>query len=984
MDFSVDEIRNAYLYLKSGAYYENLNLFLRQRIAAFELDADLEDSFKRIFHVINSPKGATDESFRGWVKSVNYRLLPKMVETKPARKKKDSDTGLFITNVRKSPKYRVSKVNYFIDCPVELLIVDTLWCLYAGPALEESLSKDTYGNRMHPSALSYADRNGDLKGRSIFKRYVDQYNQWRDQAIHVATEIAEEGDNVLLFSLDLKSYYYQVDLNFEEILEAINQHYQSDPTQHSIAVGLTELLHVMFKHYHSVVGPFIKETHAECVGKNGLPIGLFSSSIIANWYLTEFDTIIGDEVRPAYFGRYVDDIIMVFKRPRFSKSEPIPSFVKRYLSSAIVKSDFRSEYIINVRGNELPIQEEKLILQYYDKDHSRAGLTLFKQELDERSSAFRFLPRDHIEKDLDKYAYDILYEGSANKLRSIVGLAENESELAKYLTSHITAYRLCRIDKHDLVLPQLIQFFKGQNALQFARLWEKLYQYSVITAEYNFASTFYEYLETEISNIEVFSAKSRRRSGRISEKLHQDLFLYNKLALSLTIGLLDMIEPLDGLEVFLSDKKSGVFKRPKHKLSEMVTNGSDLHHFAWEFRNSNLIRHHLVSWPLANFSSYVGDLTSDSDVLTSSEISLDDNKILYSPRFVHLDEWQVFHLGRNLNTKAGINDWINDSTEEYRKRFFTDDNSIVFSKKKKSKNSSLSKSVLTIRNSGEKEVLKVAVANLVVAERDIEDAIRKDRSPNLSFSRQEKLYSILNTALREGADILVMPEVAIPVSWLPFMVSFARRNQIGLVFGLEHWVVKRKAYNLTIEALPFRAAGKYNSCIITARVKNHYAPAELEMLKSFRIKPANKGSNRKHVYHKVSWRGAAFATYNCFELSDITHRLIFKSEIDLLFACVWNRDTNYYDHILESTVRDLHCYTVHVNTSQYGGSSVLQPTKTETKKKLYVKGGENPCVLTTNLNIKLLRAFQFKSKPDSKDRFKHLPPGYNHEAVLKR
>jgi hypothetical protein len=51
---------------------------------------------------------------------------------------------------------------------------------------------------------------------------------------------------------------------------------------------------------------------------------------------------------------------------------------------------------------------------------------------------------------------------------------------------------------------------------------------------------------------------------------------------------------------------------------------------------------------------------------------------------------------------------------------------------------------------------------------------------------------------------------------------------------------------------------------------------------------------------------------------------------------------------------------------------------------LYVKGGDNSCVLTTKLDIKGLRDFQYKSKPGSKDYFKHLPPGYDSEAVLNR
>lgn len=168
---------------------------------------------------------------------------------------------------------------------------------------------------------------------------------------------------------------------------------------------------------------------------------------------------------------------------------------------------------------------------------------------------------------------------------------------------------------------------------------------------------------------------------------------------------------------------------------------------------------------------------------------------------------------------------------------------------------------------------------------------------------------------------------------------------------------------------------------MTARLKNHYAPAEKEMLDTFRLK---KPKMTLSHYHKVNWKGTCFATYNCFELSNINHRAIFKSKLDLLIACVWNPDTNYYQHIMESVVRDIHCYVIQSNTAEYGGSCVLRPAKTESKTMLYVKGGENACVLTTELDIQGIRDFQFKSRKEPRDTFKPLPPGYDSEEILKR
>ncbi len=982
MELNIEHIEKAYIFVKSYAYHENLNLFLKQRVAEFETkEKNLEKVFQLILDVIGENNPCDNPTFKTWLNKLNYHILPKLIERKESINK---DDGLFISNVRDSDKYQVSKVNYFINAPVELHIIEMLWSLCVGPILEEEISKDCYGNRIHSSALNFSEEDKPI-GQEIFKRYIDQYNQWRDQALEVATETSKNGEDVALLSLDLKSYFYHVDFDFESVTKKIQNSCPDDIESKELALKLNLMLEAVYTRYLDTLAAPIEQTHINCKDKKFLPIGFASSAIIANWYLSEFDLCIADNVRPAYFGRYVDDIIMVFKRPKFDVENPISSFISAYLGNVLTIAD--DEYEITVTENRLPIQKNKLILQFFDKEHSRAGLEVFKQELDERSSAFKFLPNDHIDKELDRFAYDVLYEGSTNKLRSIAGFTENETELAKYLSSHITAHRLCKFNNKNTVLPQLKQFFKGQNALQFFRLWEKLYQYSTIIQSYSFVSFFYGYIEAEIKKI-VVAIPDSKKSDSLTIKLNDDLSLYNQLALSITIGLLDIKPSRQGsIRRRSLEKKSEeiAFYKTKPDLIELISFESGLHSFAWQFRHSNLIRHHLIAWPLENYSRRreEPDLTTENNFTNYMKVELDERKIRYSPRFLHFDEWQIFHLVRSLADNSDLNSWLNESIEAYKNRYFQKEFPIKFTSKEENTDGIVKSSLLVFDGNSTSQV-NLAIANLQVKEEDIISAVRRDRTPNISFDRQRNLYNILNSAISENVDVLVMPEVTIPVSWLPFMSAFSRRHQIGLIFGLEHWVVNSIAYNLIIEALPFKVSGKYKSSVMTARVKNHYAPAELELLESVRLKPGNFAFGTKARYHKVLWRGLSFATYNCFELSDITHRVLFKSEIDLLFACVWNKDTNYYQHILESAVRDLHCYTIQANTSEYGGSCVLRPTKTESKTMLFVKGGDNPCVLTAKLDIKGLRDFQYKSKPSSKDYFKYLPPGYDSDSVLTR
>ncbi|WP_209304244.1 RNA-directed DNA polymerase [Pusillimonas caeni] len=47
--------------------------------------------------------------------------------------------------------------------------------------------------------------------------------------------------------------------------------------------------------------------------KKGLPVGLPASAIVANMALVELDRCIEQQVAPLYYGRYVDDILLVME-----------------------------------------------------------------------------------------------------------------------------------------------------------------------------------------------------------------------------------------------------------------------------------------------------------------------------------------------------------------------------------------------------------------------------------------------------------------------------------------------------------------------------------------------------------------------------------------------------------------------------------------------------------------------------------------------
>lgn len=391
MELDIDLLKKAFLYLKSYTYFENLNLFMKRTVSNFEC-GQFDQDLKILLEVLNSEDVCKNATFQKWLEKVDYRLLPKGALRAEDRQQKEHNEsgGLFLSNVTTSVTYDVEKLNYLIDAPAELHIIEVLWCLIVGPALEKELTKDCYGNRLSDTALAFNDgfTFGNVSTKSeIFKRYFEQYSSWRDQALDCASEISKSDEDVAFLSLDLKSFFYEIDIDFTKISAATHNFF--DDEMLPLVCKLNEVLEQLYAQYYLKIKTNLDITHPDSSAKKGLPVGLASSAIIANWYLVEFDKAVAAKVRPEYYGRYVDDILIVFKSPTIETSKQIESFIDEYLDNLIVKSETDENYLIKIEDVCLPLQRDKLILQFFDKDHSRAGLEVFKKER-LRKGAVRF------------------------------------------------------------------------------------------------------------------------------------------------------------------------------------------------------------------------------------------------------------------------------------------------------------------------------------------------------------------------------------------------------------------------------------------------------------------------------------------------------------------------------------------------------------------------------------------------------------------
>jgi len=240
----------------------------------------------------------------------------------------------------------------------------------------------------------------------------------------------------------------------------------------------------------------------------------------------------------------------------------------------------------------------------------------------------------------------------------------------------------------------------------------------------------------------------------------------------------------------------------------------------------------------------------------------------------------------------------------------------------------------------------------------------------------------LNEAITAKCHLLIFPEISVPFQWLSRLTEFSKRNDIGIICGVEHFANKEKeAFNYVATILPFEVDDFYKNSFLDLRLKIDYAPGESKELKKKGYKvPKSAATEKLRVF---KWKNVVFSVLNCFELTDINKRIKFKGDVDFLATIEHNRDVAYFSSINESLARDLHCYVVQVNTSHYGDSRITLPSDSIARDFIKLKGGENISLVTGTLRVDNLREFQSLSLRGKRlpkylnGKFKPLPPDFH-------
>ena len=322
--FNDFDILEAYRKLKTHYYYDNTDLHMRRKIANFEADSNFEQKLKNLMDSLNDNK--TPEFYISKYNEIGYYTKPKSFENNIV----DEDS-LIVTNRYMSEQYDLGGFNFFIDLPIELHIINVLWIMKLGYLLDSQYCH--YSNKeksyCYANKLEIDEDTGKIKdGNKLFKTYSYQYQQWRDDCIETAEDLLQNHKkDVIIVSLDIKSYYPTASLDYSKVNEDLkircnNKDISDDFEKYSF---LTKILGKIRDEYYKLIKPLTEKEEKKPPKEDNneqenikysemlIPIGMLSSNVIANWYLRIFDERVNKYVKPAYYGRYVDDILIVLE-----------------------------------------------------------------------------------------------------------------------------------------------------------------------------------------------------------------------------------------------------------------------------------------------------------------------------------------------------------------------------------------------------------------------------------------------------------------------------------------------------------------------------------------------------------------------------------------------------------------------------------------------------------------------------------------------
>ena len=945
---NINLLKTAFRKLLTYTYFDKSDMVLRRNVALFAkslTDIETENTiFDRILNVAN---GENEKFLTEWQEKMHLVFMPKQVN--PVKKYIENSDKQVITNI---PPEQVSidRLLIMTEVPVELLIIDVAWVLLYGYKVDNRLSENSWGNRIDLVAGGGKVREGN----ALFKKYHTQYRLWWQTGVDKANLKLKEGKNVSIINFDIENYYHSIDFSFEEFLSEYDKLWPDDKIKED---KLTIVLKSIYAKYWELTKASDEEAFCgRNEKKRPMPLGLMSARILANWYLLPLDDHIVEKYKPLYYGRYVDDCMLVVETK--STTEKCIDSLKQEMPDLFDWSDgirvgFKFAAPAKIpkdsdRLQGLTIQSNKLYLYRFNCELPQASIEKFEEDQIERSSEFRF-QTDEADSNyggLETITLINALDAEEEKGRRFDILEENKYKLSVYLAKLCT--RLAKYgDKYEHYdeVEKVSRYFRGSLLIKHYLLWERMMSVFVLAEKKELVEVFMKNVKQQIKKLEVGDNVFTRNKAAGRKRVQECLLLHLNQSKFMAMSL--------------------------NKQDSRINN---------LYLDTFMVRMHYNIYPMQEFA----------ETFNKYGVRLQSNMLIYSkrklkyrwlPYFVKLYDVvcmlcigktydpklyeKAFKLYMGLNWLGSYSGFVNaimrcpkgDTVSEFNTNLSLDNN--------------------------DKDKLTVGVVNMEIKnEGEDETQLIANLINNYGILDAKKSHSMLRILDQitniPSVGMFILPELSLPEYELKNFCRYSANREKAFVAGMEYVVKKDEVFNYIITCLPVVLYGQKDALPVI-RLKNYYAPKEADSIIANKYRVPKNKKVYQNLYH---WQGHVFTAYYCYELTSIKDRSFFFGKLDAIYCPVYNKDTYYFNNIAESIVRDMHCYFILCNVSHYGDSRVTMPDSHVKMNIMKVTGGntsENKeMTLSAELDIIKLRRFQ---KHLVNDGFKKTPPGYSEDMV---
>lgn len=1000
INVDIKDLAAAYRKVKVDLFYSG-NPY---RLALADFEENLEDNLQKI-------KSALKDDNQEYIFSLckGFWLSPKNIEFE-----KDSfDKNLIYSAPQHEynlDKIKSCKLRIIANVPIEFHIITTLWINLVGEKFDKKLSKNSYGNRIR----RHKNEKPNLEALGSFNPYLIHYQKWRDNGLKIMRDGLTAEKNIIAVTADFSSFYHNVSSNIllsEDLRNLLGVKFSSDD------LIFTKLIVKMLNTW-AYSTPI----------KKGLPVGCSISAVIANVALAELDFAIEQEIVPLYYGRYVDDIILVIENTnKFSSVEQVWSWICKRVDclkpqennddkstgenidkkekNIVFKSRFSTEN--NCSNIKLGFEQSKTKIFLLEYPSGLGLLDSLEYQIKTRSSEWRALPELPDETKIASMLLAACNKNGedADNLRKADSLSIRRAMFAMKLRDFEAYCRnldhICWQNQRRAFLKTVDEYFTNIDSyFELFRYFPRIVSIATECKEYDLLHSILLKIKNIDDTISGLANSNTNNPSQIEleisgEKIeiqhwnkyvkffHEYMFsgLRESIISTKKLDIKDKCEKLQDIITLLNiskDQEACFDKLMGCDLAYLPLRSIYLHkEMTWsrEDKASGILQNYKscpVFYPAAHFKK----LRKISN-LNVKQFHRGDIPVAWMFPTRPFNITELYFICQSPFDCAKIFMDFLMVTRGYAKNLVGMPSIQTNDDEQKTEE----KNIYYIQKNYCSHQITIALVSWETQEESWTAAACQKIDPD--YTRYARITHLLNQILhsRNHIDYVIFPELSIPPRWFLGLALKLKTSGTSLIAGVEYIHNRsrgtKNVYNQVWCSLLHDGLGFRQSVIFKHNKDIPAIHEERELHDVANVSLITENPN--HTCDIVRHGEFYFGILICSELTDINYRAKLRGQVDAIFVPEWNSDIEMFSSLVESAAYDVHAYIIQCNNRRYGDTRIRVPAKIHHYRDLVkIKGGEEDFFVVGKLDIDKLRAFQsFNVSPTGNDApFKPVPAGF--------